>query len=70
MWGVEVAVCGRKGVFEAIVEPKKTYALLGCVILEPLDLIVEPRELGIYPNPHSPTLPMVEIEEYQSSTRF
>lgn len=68
--GVEVEICGRKGWFEAIVEPKKTYALLGCVIMETLDLIVEPRELGIYPNPRSPTLPMAEIEEYQSSTRL
>ena len=70
VWGVEVELCGRKGVFEAIVEPKKTYALLGCVIMETLDLIVEPRELGIYPNPRSPTLPMAEIEEYHSSIQL
>lgn len=49
--GVEVEICGRKGWFEAIVEPKKTYALLGCVIMETLDLIVEPRELGLRVNP-------------------
>jgi hypothetical protein len=31
---VEVEVCGRKGWFEAIVEPKKQYALLGAVVME------------------------------------
>ena len=58
---VELGVCGRKGWFEAVVEPKKTYALLGAVVMETLDLIVEPRELQIYPNPRS-VLPMAEIE--------
>jgi predicted aspartyl protease len=61
VWGVEVTLCDRKGVFEAIVEPRKKYALVGAVVMETLDLIVEPRSLGIYPNPRS-TLPMAEIE--------
>ena len=58
---VEVEVCGRKGWFEAILEPKKTYALLGAVVMESLDLIVEPASLGLYPNPRS-KLPMAEVE--------
>ena len=61
VWGVEVTLCDRKGVFEAIVEPKKKYALIGAVVMETLDLIVEPRSLGIYPNPRS-VLPMAEVE--------
>jgi predicted aspartyl protease len=61
VWGVEVTLCDRKGVFEAIVEPKKKYALIGAVVMETLDLIVEPRSLGVYPNPRS-VLPMAEIE--------
>lgn len=61
VWGVEVTLCGRIGVFEAIVEPKKNYALIGAVVMEALDLIVEPRSLGVYPNPRS-SLPMAEIE--------
>ena len=61
VWGVEVEICGRKGVFEAVVEPNKTYALLGAIVMETLDLIVEPRALKIYPNPRS-VLPMAEIE--------
>ena len=61
VWGVEVTLCGRTGVFEAIVEPKKNYALIGAVVMETLDLIIEPRSLGVYPNPRS-SLPMAEIE--------
>jgi len=60
--GLEIEVCSRKGVFEAIVEPKKEYGLLGAVVMEVLDLILEPRELKLYPNPRSPEMPMAEIE--------
>ena len=59
--GIELEICGRTGWFEAIVEPKKTYALLGAIVMESLDLIVEPKALTIYPNPRS-VLPMAEIE--------
>ncbi|MBI4658282.1 MAG: hypothetical protein HY735_05430 [Verrucomicrobia bacterium] len=58
---VELEVCGRKGWFEAIVEPKKSYALMGAVVMETLDLIVEPRQMKVYPNPRS-IIPMAEIE--------
>ncbi len=58
---VEVEIVGRKGWFEAIVEPKKNYALIGAVVMESLDLIIEPRSLGLYPNPRS-DLPMAEVE--------
>lgn len=61
VFGVELEICNRKGVFEVIVEPDKTYALLGAVVMETLDLIVEPRELRVYPNPRS-KLPMAEVE--------
>ena len=61
VWGVEVEICDRKGVFEAVVEPNKRYALVGAIVMEALDLIVEPRSLQIYPNPRS-KLPMAEIE--------
>ena len=53
VYGVELEICDRKGVFEAIVEPAETYALLGAVVMETLDLIVEPRDLRVYPNPRS-----------------
>jgi predicted aspartyl protease len=62
VYGVEVEICGRRGVFDAVVEPEKEYGLLGAIVMEELDLIVEPRELKVYPNPRSPDVPMAEIE--------
>ncbi len=62
VWGVELEICGRKAVFEAIIEPKKSYALVGAIVMETLDLIIEPRSLGVYPNPRSPDAPLTEIE--------
>ena len=61
VYGVEVEVCGRKTVTTAVVEPQKKYGLLGAIVMEELDLIVEPRELKLYPNPRSPDIPMAEI---------
>lgn len=62
VWGVEVEICGRKGMFEAIIEPRKEYPLVGAIVMETLDLIIEPRSFKIYPNPRSPDMPMAEIE--------
>ena len=61
IWGFELEICNRKGIFEAVIEPKKTYPLIGAIVMETLDLIIEPRSLKIYPNPRS-KLPMAEIE--------
>lgn len=61
IWGIELEICNRKGIFEAVIEPKKTYPLIGAIVMETLDLIIEPRSLKIYPNPRS-KLPMAEIE--------
>jgi predicted aspartyl protease len=62
VYGVEVTVCGRTGVFEAVIEPAKRYGLLGAIVLEALDLIADPRSQRLYVNPRSPDLPMAEIE--------
>jgi predicted aspartyl protease len=62
VYGVEVTVCGRTGVFEAVIEPAKRYGLLGAIVLEALDLISDPRSQRLYVNPRSPDLPMAEIE--------
>jgi len=59
---VELTVCERTGVFEAIVEPWKNYDLLGAIVMEALDLIADPRSQKLYPNPRSPHLPMAEAE--------
>jgi hypothetical protein len=62
VYGVEVTVCGRTGVFEAVIEPAKRYGLLGSIVMETLDLIADPRSQRLYVNPRSPELPMAEIE--------
>lgn len=38
---VQVEVLGRVGTFQAVLEPNRTTALLGAVVLESLDLIVD-----------------------------
>jgi clan AA aspartic protease len=38
---VELEVFGRNGTFRAIVEPKRDTALLGAIVLEDLDLLVD-----------------------------
>ncbi len=61
VWAVEIEVLGRKGIFEAIVEERKDYVLLGAIPMEALDLIIEPRTMKLCKNSRS-ELPMVEIE--------
>ena len=39
--GVYVQLLGRHGIFTAIVEPKRTTALVGAIVLEDLDLLVD-----------------------------
>ena len=60
--GVEVTICERKGVFEAVIEPEKRYGLVGAIVMETLDLIAEPRLQKLYVNPRSPPFSMAEIE--------
>jgi predicted aspartyl protease len=62
VYGIEVTICERKGVFEAVVEPEKRYGLLGAIVMEALDLIADSRSQKLYVNPRSPQIPMAEIE--------
>ena len=39
--GVWLELQGRSGLFDAIVEPKRTTALLGAIVLEVLDFVVD-----------------------------
>ena len=39
---VWLSMCGREGVFPAIVEPEREDALIGAVVMEVLDLYVDP----------------------------
>lgn len=59
--GVLVEIKGRVGSFDALAEEEGTEPLIGQIVLEELDLVVEPTSRTVLPNPRSPETPMVEI---------
>ena len=46
---VEVALLGRRSVFTASVEPRRQTALIGALILEDLDFLVDPLKMKLVP---------------------
>ena len=58
---VTVEICGRAGEFNVLAEPEGAQPLVGQIILEQLDLIVDPSTRKVIPNPRSPEMPIVEI---------
>ena len=46
---VEVELVGRKGTFRAMVEPNRNTALIGAIVLEDLDLMIDSRRERLYP---------------------
>lgn len=46
---VEVELLGRRGTFRALLEPTRTTALIGAIVLEDLDLLVDCTNLKLYP---------------------
>lgn len=52
---------GRRGIFEVLAEETGSQPLVGQILLEALDLIVEPTTQRLIPNPRSPEMPIVEI---------
>ena len=51
--GVHVELLGRHGTFTAIIEPKRTSALVGAIVLEDLDLLVDCQGQRVVPrDPH------------------
>jgi predicted aspartyl protease len=47
--GVELKLFGREGIYSAIVEPTRADALIGMIVLNDLDLIVDPRTQKLRP---------------------
>ncbi|MFO0967019.1 MAG: hypothetical protein U0793_15735 [Gemmataceae bacterium] len=47
--GVHVNLLGRGGVFNAVLEPKRDTAIIGAIILEDLDLLVDCGEQRLIP---------------------
>ncbi len=60
---VSVEIKGRAGDFDVLAEPKDIQPLVGQIVLEQLDLIVDPGARSVIPNPRSPDMPMVEVLE-------
>jgi predicted aspartyl protease len=59
--GLLLELKGRVGSFDVLAEENGTQPLVGQMVLRQLDLIVDPREEQLMPNPMSPDMPMVEI---------
>ncbi len=57
---VYVEIQGRHGVFNAIVEPSRKTALIGAIILEAFDLLVDSRRSRLVPR--DPRMIVSEIE--------
>jgi len=58
---VTLELKGRSGTFDVLAEDVGSQPLIGQVVLEVLDLVVDPRSRRLTPNPASPDVPMVEV---------
>jgi predicted aspartyl protease len=58
---VTLEIKGRVGNFDVLVEVEESPPLVGQVVLEVLDLVIDPSTRTVLPNPRSPETPMVEI---------
>ena len=58
---VILEIAGRKAVFDVLAENEGAQPLIGQIVLERLDLIIEPSTKKVIPNPRSPETPMIEI---------
>jgi predicted aspartyl protease len=55
-----IELLGRHGMFTAVVEPKRKTALVGAIVLEALDLLVDSKHQRLIPR--DPKGPIYEIE--------
>jgi clan AA aspartic protease len=58
---VTIEIKGRTGNFDVLAEAEGSQPLIGQVVLEVLDLVVDPKTRTLIPNPRSPDMPMIEI---------
>jgi predicted aspartyl protease len=58
--GVYVEILGRNGTFTAIIEPKRETALIGAIVLEDFDLLVDCQHQRLIPR--NAEGPLFEIE--------
>ena len=57
---VWLQLLGRHGVFSAVVEPNRQDALIGAIVLEGLDLLVDCGVQSVYPREPGSTLTEIE----------
>jgi predicted aspartyl protease len=57
---VYLELCGRGSVFDAVVEPNRDNALVGAIVLEVLDLLVDCNRKVVYPR--DPQMPIALVE--------
>lgn len=58
---VTVEILGREGEFDVLAEAEGSQPLVGQIVLEQLDLLVDPTARKVMPNPRSPDMPLVEL---------
>lgn len=58
--GVQLTMAGRTGIFKAVVEPKRETALIGAIVLEDLDFLVDCERQRLVPR--DPKYVVSEIE--------
>jgi predicted aspartyl protease len=58
--GVFLKLLGRDDTFTAVIEPRRRNALIGAIVLEALDLLVDSRTQRVVPR--DPRTPIYEIE--------
>jgi clan AA aspartic protease len=58
---VRLELKGRIGNFDVLAENEEVQPLIGQIVLERLDLIIEPSTRKLIPNPRSPEMPMIEV---------
>jgi len=58
---VKLELKGRVGNFDVLAENEEAQPLIGQIVLERLDLIIEPSTRKLIPNPRSPEMPMIEV---------
>jgi predicted aspartyl protease len=57
---VWLELLGRHGVYKAVVEPARDDALIGAIVLEDLDLLIDCRTQSLYPRESDSTLTEIE----------
>ena len=58
--GVYVELMGRNGVFSASLEPKRDTVLIGAIVLEEMDFLIDPRRERLFPR--DPKMILTEAE--------